>query len=115
VSVQARKTSGEGRLPHVDIAKGEATEKELDALIRRRHNHRVVEEGERPAEEAWMESERRYTAQRREDNRAAWCEYHQNQAARHRATLAALATYHESEAAKLQRDDAVEWRGEGAR
>jgi hypothetical protein len=64
VSVQARaKPSDEGRLPNVDIAKGEATEKELDALIRRRHNHRVVEERERPAEEAWMESERRYSAQ----------------------------------------------------
>jgi hypothetical protein len=31
----------------LDITKGEATEKELDALISRRHDRRVVEEGER--------------------------------------------------------------------
>ena len=82
-------------------------EKELDGLIRRRHDHRVVEEGERRTEEAWAESERRHAARRREENRAAWCKYHQDQAARHRATLEALASYHECEAAKLQPEVAV--------
>jgi hypothetical protein len=59
----------------LDIAKGEATEKELDLLITRRHDRRVVEEGERPLQEAWMESERRHARQRQEENRQAWCEY----------------------------------------
>ncbi len=82
-------------------------EKELDGLICRRHDHRVVEEGERRTEEAWAESERRHAARRREENRAAWCKYHHDQATRHRTILETLATYHEGEAAKLQRDDAV--------
>ena len=30
----------------MDIVKSEATEKELDSLIRRRHESRIVEEGE---------------------------------------------------------------------
>jgi len=36
-----------------DISKGEAVEHELTAMIERRHDRRVVEEGERPAEGAW--------------------------------------------------------------
>jgi hypothetical protein len=34
----------------LDIARGEATEKVLDALIRRRHDQRVLSEGERAGE-----------------------------------------------------------------
>jgi hypothetical protein len=96
----------------VDVEKTNAVEGELDNFISRRHQKRVEEEGERLAEEMWAESERRYAARRREENRAAWCKYHQDQAVRHRATLETLATYHECEAAKLQRDDAV-MKGEG--
>ena len=44
-------------------------------MIRRRHDRRVVEEGERLVEEAWQESERRHAAQRREENRILWCDY----------------------------------------
>jgi hypothetical protein len=62
----------------VDIARGEATEKELDALIRRRHDQRVVEEDERAAEELWAESERKYAARRWEQNRIAWCGYYRS-------------------------------------
>jgi hypothetical protein len=52
----------------------------------RRHDRRVADEGERPAEEAWAESERLQEARRREENRAArGDEYHQEQAERHRA------------------------------
>jgi len=32
----------------------------------------VAEEGERPERVAWTESERRYDARRRAENRAAW-------------------------------------------
>jgi hypothetical protein len=48
-----------------------------------------------------MESVRRYNARRREEMRAAWCEYHRGQAARHRAVLETLIARHEGEAAKL--------------
>jgi hypothetical protein len=82
----------------VDIAKGEATERELDSLIRRRHDRRVESEGERREREAWQESEARHAAQRREANRHAWRAFHQGQAARHRAILENLVGYHESEA-----------------
>jgi len=92
----------------VDAAKSSAVEGELDNFISGRHEKRVEEEGERLAEEMWAESEQRHAARRREENRAAWCKYHQDQATRHRATLEALAIYHESETTKLQRrDDAV--------
>jgi hypothetical protein len=90
----------------VDVAKSSAVEGELDKFISRRHE-KQVEEGERLEEEMWAESEQRHAARRREANRAAWCEYHQDQAARHRAILETLATYHEGEAAKLQLEDAV--------
>ena len=91
----------------MDVPKTRAVEGELDNFISRRHEKRIKEEGERPAEEMWAESERRHAARLREENRAAWCKYHHDQAARHRAILETLATYHEGEAAKLQRDDAV--------
>ncbi len=57
------------------FAKGEATEKELDALIRRRHDQRALSEGERAAEELWQESVRRYHERQETDHRAAWHEY----------------------------------------
>jgi hypothetical protein len=60
------------------FAKGEATEKELDALIRKRHDQRVASEGERAEEELWAESERKYAARRREENRIAWCAYYRS-------------------------------------
>ena len=91
----------------MDIAQISAVEAELDNFISRRDEKRIKEEGERPAEEMWAESERRYAARLREENRAAWCKYHHDQAARHRAILETLVTYHEGEAAKLQLEDAV--------
>ena len=69
-----------------DIGRSEAIEGDLDRLIERRHDQRVTLEDERPAEEAWQESERRQEARSREENRAAWGGrvYHQEQAERHR-------------------------------
>ena len=61
-----------GRSISRDIARGEAVEHELDAFISRQHDRRVVDEGERPAEASWMESERRHDVGRREAMRAAW-------------------------------------------
>ena len=52
-------------------------------------------------EELWKATVRGYTARRCEEMRAAWHEYHQGQAARHRAVLESLIARHEEEAAKL--------------
>ncbi len=67
----------------MSIARGEATEKELDALIRRRHDYRVQSEGERRLEEAWQVSEREHAARRRAENRLAWCEHFRHMRAIH--------------------------------
>ena len=50
-------------------------------------------------------SVRRYPPRWRVENRAAWGEYHQGQAARHRAVLEALIATHEARAAKLMEDE----------
>jgi hypothetical protein len=42
-------------------------------------------------------SERRYTQQRWEGNRAAWCECHEDQAARMSAVLESLIGHHQAE------------------
>ncbi len=84
----------------MDVAKGELVEGELDRLVEKRHDRRVTHEGERPAEEAWMQSERKYDARRRAENGAAWVTYHTGQAARHKAVLEALISRHEAEAEK---------------
>jgi hypothetical protein len=60
----------------VDITRGEATEKELDNLIRRRHERRVLSEGQRRELEDWQITERLEEARRREENRVAWCAYY---------------------------------------
>jgi hypothetical protein len=84
--VKAKPAHEPGRFISRDISRGEAVATDLDILITRRHDRRVLEEGERPPEEAWAESERRQEARRHEENRAAWCcEYHQEQAERHRS------------------------------
>jgi hypothetical protein len=81
----------------VDTARVEMVEKELDAMIVHRSRQKDLDE----ESELWKESIRRYNARRREEMRAAWCEYHQGQAARHRAVLEALIARHEAEAERL--------------
>jgi hypothetical protein len=73
---------------------------ELDRLLSRRASQdRNPDRDER--EELWKESVRAYAARRREEMRAAWREYHQEQATRHRAVLEELASHHEAEAERL--------------
>jgi hypothetical protein len=91
----------------VDTARAESVEAELDRFIRTRHDRRVADEGERPAEEAWMESERRYEERRRRENRAAWYGWHLDQAERHRRTLEDLIRHHETQAARLCEEGAA--------
>jgi hypothetical protein len=80
-----------------DISNGEAVEADLSRLIERRSRQRDADE----QEELWRESVRRYNDRKQEQLRNEWCEYHQGQAARHRAVLESLIARHEEEAAKL--------------
>jgi type II secretory ATPase GspE/PulE/Tfp pilus assembly ATPase PilB-like protein len=78
----------------------ETVDLELDRLISRRAlQDRRPDPDEK--HELWKAGVRAYTAQRREEIRAAWCEYHQGQAARHRAVLEDLIARHEEQAEKL--------------
>jgi hypothetical protein len=83
----------------VDVGCTEAADAELVRMIERRSRKGEVDREE--LEPGYMESVRRYNARSREEMRAAWCEYHQGQAARHRAVLETLIARHEGEAAKL--------------
>jgi hypothetical protein len=69
-------------------------------MIQRRARKGDVDPDER--EELWKASLRRYNARRDEQMRAAWCEHHQDQAARLRATLEELIASHEAEAARYR-------------
>ena len=84
----------------MDTARTDAVDAELDRLISKR-----ASQDRRPdpdeQEELWKASARTYTARRREEMRAAWCEHHQLQAERLRATLEGLIARHEEQAAKL--------------
>jgi hypothetical protein len=74
-------------------------ERELNAMIERCARKGDVDPDEQ--EELWKASVRTYTARRREEMRAAWCEHHQGQAARLRTVLEELIVNHEKQAAKL--------------
>jgi hypothetical protein len=77
----------------------ETVDLELDRLISKRASQdRRPDPNEQ--HELWKASVRAYTAQRREEMRAAWCAYHEGQAARHRAVLEELIASHEAEAAR---------------
>jgi hypothetical protein len=82
------------------VARGEAVEKDLDAMIRRRDDKRRQTEGERREEELWAQSCRAHNAQREQERRAAWASFHRAQAERHRATLTDLVVFHEAQAEK---------------
>jgi hypothetical protein len=92
-------------LGEVDISRGESVEHELNRLIEKRHGQHTTEEGHRPSEELWKASVEGYNYERERQLRAAWCEYHQDQAARHRATLETLIARHKAAAARLQATD----------
>jgi len=83
----------------MDVEHAEMVEAELNRLIERRSTRELDPDEQ---EELWKASVRTYTARRREELRAQWCEYHQGQAARHRAVLEALIARHEDEAARYR-------------
>jgi hypothetical protein len=81
----------------VDVA--DTVNAELDRLISRRASQDKPDPAEQSA--LWKASVQRHNARRREENRQAWCEYHQRQAERHRGILEALVSYHERRAMEL--------------
>jgi hypothetical protein len=84
----------------VDVARTDAIDAELDRLIARRASQdRRPDPGEQ--DERWKMSVAAYNAARIEENRQAWREYHQEQAACLRATLETLIAHHETQAARL--------------
>ncbi len=72
-------------------------EADLNAFVKRDQARRS-DEAEQAREELWAESVARYSAARDAELRGEWHEYHTKQAARHRATLASLATHHDEQA-----------------
>jgi hypothetical protein len=76
-----------GRALSRDISKGEIVETDLDRFIEGRDRMRRLEEGERVAEEAWVESTRIHNEKRRQQICAEWSKHHQDQAERLRRTL----------------------------
>ena len=89
----------------------ETVDLELDRLISKRASQdRRPDPGEQ--DERWKMSVAAYNAARIEENRQAWCEYHEGQAARHRAVLEGLIARHEEKARRLLADAD---RGEGIR
>jgi hypothetical protein len=83
----------------VDVA--DNVNAELDRLISKRASQ---DRRPDPAEQnaLWKASVNHHNALRSEELRAAWCEYHRQQAERHRAILEALIAEHERKARKLQ-------------
>jgi hypothetical protein len=93
-----------GRSLNRDIATNrspEAAERELDRFIEHRSVKLRRENKERAEEEAWRESTRKANAVREAELREQWSSFHLDQAARHRATLEALASHHEQRAEEL--------------
>jgi len=84
----------------VDIAHGEKVEHELTAMIERRSRKGEVDLDE--ADALWKASVRAHNSRRREEMRAAWCEHHQEQAARLRDVLEALIASHEEQAERYR-------------
>jgi len=81
----------------LDILRGETAESHLDALITKRHDQRVKDEGERAEHELWQESVERYNAKRQAELVFAWVEYHERAAAKALANGQAIAARHRAQ------------------
>jgi hypothetical protein len=82
----------------VDVARTEQIEGELDAFISKRDKQRRREEGDRPAEEMYAASTRRYHERQVRQGWWEWLRYHERMIAAHTATLEALIGRHREEA-----------------
>ena len=85
----------------MDVARADTVDAELDRLISRRASQdRRPDPDETSA--LWKASVKAYAAQRREEMRAEWREYHEGRAARHRAVLEELIADHEEQAERYR-------------
>jgi hypothetical protein len=75
----------------------EAAEAQLERFITQRHDRRVADEGDRAAEEMWMESVARYKEREREQNRWEWVRFFDRMAQSH----ARISEDYEARAQKL--------------
>ncbi len=82
-----------------EVTRGEAIEKELDAMIERRALKASGEQ--RTIEELWRESCRAAGARECRETRARWYAWHMDQADRLRRTMTLLISRHEAKAAAL--------------
>ncbi len=82
------------------LARADTVDAELERFISRRASQDTRPDPDE-LEPGYVESVRRFNARRREENRAAWREYHRQQALRHRGILEALISYHERRATEL--------------
>ncbi len=91
----------------MDVARADTVDVELNRLISRRAStdHRTSADELEPS---YAESVRRFNARVRAENRAAWSEYHRDQAGRLRRNLEDLITHHETQAARLCESKATE-------
>ena len=80
---------------------------ELDRLVSRRASEDTTPDPT-TLEASYVESVRRFNARRRAENRAAWSEFHRDQAERLRRNLEDLITHHETQAARLCESKATE-------
>ena len=64
--------SNPGRDLPREMASGDRADAQIDAFITRRDDKRRESEGDRAAEAAWREAERRLETRRRVENRAGW-------------------------------------------
>lgn len=77
-------------------------ESELDRLITKRHDQRVKDDGERPAEELYMESVRRHEELERRERLWQLLRFHQGMARSHTANLEALVNRHRLEVERCE-------------
>ena len=68
--------SNPGRDLPREMASGDRADAQIDAFITRRDDKRRESEGDRAAEAAWREAERRLETRRRAENRAGWYGWH---------------------------------------
>jgi hypothetical protein len=92
-------------------------EQELNALIARRHDKRIKEEGENSEASiaaAWAESCDKYNAARQRELAWQWLRYHQGMLRSHKHTLALLMEHHRAEISKYEKMLGISHNGEVA-
>ena len=98
----------------MDIAKSEAVEHELDAMIRRRFSSRRQDEEPAWVEDAWADSVRKHNARRREALCWEWLRWHQRMLNNHTKTAALITAHHRGEIERYERLLSIDHEGEGA-